>query len=109
MHSYLKLERARLLRLITLAVYALAVGWASVAHAEAETLRSCPVVEPDHSEQCPTLHDDAVCGMSFHAELATPDPGGPPPETGAAWWDHETPTAPGAPTFTTLARGPPSR
>jgi hypothetical protein len=109
MRTYLKPERARLLRLITLAVYALAVGWASIAHAEAETLRPGPVLESDHSEQCPTLHDDALCGMSFHMELAMSVPGGRPPETDAAGWDQETPPAPGAPTSTSLARGPPSR
>jgi hypothetical protein len=109
MPSYLSPERARLLRLITLAVYGLALGWASVAHAEGEVLRSSPVLESEHSEQCPTLHDDAVCGMSFHVELATSVPDGPFPEAGGAGWDPETRPAPGAPTPPSLARGPPSR
>jgi hypothetical protein len=109
MRTYLSPKRARLLRLITLAVYALAVGSASVAHADAEMLRPAPVLESDHSEQCPTPHDDAVCRMGFHVEFATSLPGGPAHEAGAAGWDAETTPAPGTPTSTSLARGPPSQ
>jgi hypothetical protein len=109
MRSYVSPERARLVRLITLAVYVLALGCASVAHARGEVLRSSPVFESEHSDQCPTLHDDAVCGIGFHVELATSVPDGPSPEAGATGWQTETRPAPGAPTPATLARGPPSR
>lgn len=110
MRSYPHREHVRLLRLITLAVYALAVGWASVGHAEAEVLRSNPVFESEHSEQCPTLHDDALCGMGFHVELATSvHGGGPAPKPAIGGWGSETPPSLVAPASTSLARGPPSR
>lgn len=110
MRNYPGRRSARHLRLITLAVYALAVVWASAAHAGAEVLQSDPVLESEHSDQCPTLHADAVCRMGFHAELTASVHGSAPAaEPGRPTSGSDTPPAFGPPTSPTLARAPPNR
>lgn len=42
-------------------LYVATVAGAPIAHAQSEVLRSAAAVESDHSDQCPTLHVDAVC------------------------------------------------
>ncbi len=102
---------SRRLRLIILALYAVTVGWTSVAHARGELLQASAAIESEHSEQCPTLHSDAICGVGYHAELATSARGcgpataeltlpGPGCDAAPALAAHFTPS---------LARAPPSR
>jgi hypothetical protein len=100
----------RRLRLITLAVYALTVGWTSVAHAASEIPLADPGIESEHCDQCPTLHADAVCGLAFHVELpAQVHGGGGAAAAGTPMPRGEDPPAFGPSNSPTLARAPPTR
>jgi hypothetical protein len=100
----------RRLRLITLAVYALTVGWASVAHAASEVPLAAQGIESEHSDQCPTLHADAVCRLAFHVQLpAQVHGGGPPAAAESPMPRGEEVPAFGPSTSPTLARAPPTR